>query len=94
MTARDTYNASVATALATKVASNTNNTLTAQETINVTGVNAGLNPARGASAAFDAAVRTSNATLYAARKVAEMTKQVAIQAAKDTLRATGDSHPA
>ena len=90
MTARDTYIASVKTGENSKVATNIANANTAQETINVTGVN----PARGASAALIAAVNSSNAAYAAARLNAEMVKQVAIQAAKDTLRAGGDVHPA
>jgi hypothetical protein len=95
MTARDAYQASVASAEKTKVATNQANALAAQETINGSGVNAGTNPALGVAAgsALDTATRNSNATLAAARMKAEHDKQVAIQAAKDTLRATGDLAP-
>jgi hypothetical protein len=50
MTARDAYQASVASAEKTKVATNQANALTAQETINGSGVNAGTNPALGVAA--------------------------------------------
>lgn len=93
MTSRDTYNASVVTAIVAKIASNAANATTAQETIAASGVNVGYTIQTGNFANLDSATRNANAAYAATRLKAEMVKQVAIQAAKDTLRATGDVHP-
>lgn len=94
MTARDTYVNSVATALTAKVATNVANANTHQETINASGVNAGNPTGRGAGSALMTATANANAAYAAAKLNAEMVKQIAIQAAKDTLRSTGDTAPA
>ena len=94
MTARDTYVAAVVSANLTKAATNVANSNTAQETINASGVNAGNPTGRGAGSAVMTATANANAALAAARVLAEHNKQVAIQAAKDTLRSTGDTAPA
>lgn len=94
MGARDTYISSVKTAEITKAATNSANANAAQETINASGVNAGNPTGRGAGSALMTATANANAALAAARLLAEHNKQVSIQAAKDTLRSTGDVAPA
>ncbi len=94
MTIRDTYNTSVVAATAAKVPTKAANANAHQETIAASGKNVGYNNATGNFANFDAATRNANATYAAAQLNAEMIKQIAIQAAKDTLRATGDLAPA
>lgn len=94
MTARTTYEASCVTANSTVVANHISTTNTAQESINAAGVNAGKPLARGVAAADDVTIRNANKTYLYSRMLNEMAKQVSIQSAKDTLRATGDSAPA
>jgi K+-transporting ATPase c subunit len=53
----------------------------------------GINLSRGVAdgSGLDTAVRNANATYAAARLAAEMAKQVAVENAKNVLRASGDS---
>ena len=96
MTARDTYTASVKSALATAVAAKVSNAVVAQTTRDASGCNLGILVATNSTnfAAFDTATRNANAAYYAAQILAEHNKQIAIQNAKDILRGTGDLAPA
>ena len=94
MTSRDTYTASVATAIVTKAATLFANLLTQQETINQSGCNVGYHPGSSSSSAtYDAAVKLAVQVKRDADFAAEQTKQASIAAARDTLRATGDLAP-
>lgn len=94
MTARDTYVSSVKTAATTQSAAVQSAVVTAQETVNISGVNNNNNPQRGANAAAVTAIANAGKALIAALQLAEMNKQVSVQSAKDTLRSTGDTAPA
>lgn len=89
MTDRSTYEASVKAAAPPRVVSNIANAAAHQETINAIGT-----MANGISAANDRTVRAANATYVAAKQKAAMLEQIAVQAAKDVLRAAGDTAPA
>jgi hypothetical protein len=78
----------------TRTASNESAQQAYQASVDAVGVNAGKPLARGVSAADDVTIKAASATLAAARLNAEMIKQVTIQIAKDTLRASGDTAPA
>ena len=95
MTARATYVSSVATAVATEVASKVVATATQQEAINASGVNVGYTPCNptksGATfASFQTALTNAVKANVAAVQLAAMVSQVAQSSAKDTLRSTGD----
>jgi hypothetical protein len=87
MTARDTYNASIAAATAVKLASDLKAEMVRQEAINASGCNIGTT-LQGGNAAYVAAVKTANAVKQASDLLAEQVKQSSHAAAKDTLRAT------
>jgi hypothetical protein len=93
MSARDTYIAAVKTAEVAKIAAFQAATQAHQVSVNNAGVDAGVNPAIGVAngSTLDVAIRNANAAYAAARLSAEMAKQVAIENAKNTLRATGDT---
>jgi hypothetical protein len=93
MGARETYQSSVASAEATKLATLQKATLTAQESINAVGVNAGKNPMLGVALADDATIRAANKTLQASQLSAEATKQTSINSARSILQQT-DTAPA
>ena len=94
MTSRDTYNTTVLNAGTTKTASLTNNQLVHQEAINAVGVNVGTNPQLGCSNSQIASIKAAAKAKIVADTLAEMTKQVTINVAKDTLRDSGDKAPA
>jgi hypothetical protein len=95
MSARDTYVAAVKTAAAAQIATLQVAALVAQEAINVAGVGAGASshPSLGVAngSTLDIATRNANASYAATRAKAEHDKQVAIENAKNVLRATGDT---
>jgi hypothetical protein len=93
MSNRDTFNASVKTAVVVKVATDLTNTVVQQTTINAKCADVGYNLQTGNYANLAAAVASANKAAVAAGLLAEMTKQMAIHAAKDTLRSTGDLGP-
>jgi hypothetical protein len=88
MTARDTYNSTIATATKTKVASELLNAMTQQEAINQGGVNVGYTLQNGNYANLKTAVDNANKARLAADLLAEQTKQSSHAAARDALRAT------
>ncbi len=93
MTARSTYEATIPTANATKLASDQS----AEATYNASFAAAlATYNAAGPSgfAAFDSSVKSAQRTLVASKQKNAHDQQQTIQAAKDTLRATGDVHPA
>ena len=95
MTARDTYQTTVKSAGSSKIATLTANQAAQQETINASGANVGYHPgSSSSSASYEAAVKAANIAKWNADFAAEHAKQVAINAARDTLRATGDTAPA
>jgi hypothetical protein len=77
LTARSTYESTVATSNTTLVNSNQANALTAQETINMLGAHptGGTSLAAGVSAANDAKIRTANATYIASKATAPRSNQ-------------------
>ena len=93
MTARDTFYASVKTAEATKLSTLQAAATAAQEQINVTGVNSGANPQRGASDAVIAATKAANIAYQVSQYNAHAAAAAAIAVARDTLRAGGDLNP-
>jgi len=93
MTARSSFDSSVVSANTTLVASNQSAANTAQETVNVTGVNANANPQRGASDAVMTATKNANIAYQVAKFNASQAHQAAVAVAKSTLRATGDVNP-
>jgi len=93
LSARDTFNASVASAETTKLTTFQKATNTAQESINVATINQGINPARGLTDTQIASVKAANVAFQVTAQKAEHDKQVAINNARDALRATGDVNP-
>jgi hypothetical protein len=93
MTARDTFNSTVATATKTKVATDLQNEMIRQETINAAGVGVGYTLQAGNYAALAAAVKSAIAAKLTADLAAEQTKQASHAAARDTLRNSGDLAP-
>jgi hypothetical protein len=96
MTARSVYEAATKAAETAKLPTIQLANLTHQITVNANSVDLGYssNLALGASAAQITATTNANAALAATKLLAEMTKQVAIQSARDTLRSSGDNAPA
>lgn len=95
MTARSTYESTVATASLPRVATNTANAIAHQETLNANSSSGlGTSKARGVTAAQDATIRAANVTYQVAKQAATMAEQATIQVAKDLLRSTGDTGPA
>jgi hypothetical protein len=90
LTARSTFESTVAASNPVLVASNQSAANAAQETINSVGVNAGNPTGRGVSAAADLTIRQANAAYIAAKAASAMAQQATIQVARDTLAATGD----
>jgi len=92
LTARSTYENSLATSNTTLVNSNQANALTCQETIAKLGAHpsGGTSLAAGVSAGQDATIRAANATYIAAKATACAAQQSTIAVAKNTLRNTGD----
>jgi hypothetical protein len=90
MTARDTYNATIATATKTKVATELANAMTQQEAINQSGVNVGYNLQTGNYANLKSAVDAANKARLAADFAAEQAKQASHAKARDALRDAGD----
>lgn len=93
MTARDTYNSTVATAAQTKAATLLSAEAAKQETINASGCNVGYNLQTGNYANFAAAIKSAINAKAASVAAAEATKQATIAAARDTLRNAGDVAP-
>jgi hypothetical protein len=93
MSNRDTFNASVKTAAVAAQATGVTNAITQQTTISAKCADVGYNLQTGNYANLAAAVANANKAAVAAGLLAEMTKQMAIHAAKDTLRSTGDLGP-
>jgi hypothetical protein len=92
MTARSTYESSVAAAAPVRIATNEANANAAQETISNTasGPNGSTSLATGVTLAQDKTTRAANVTYQVAKQTATMTEQATIQQARDTLTATGD----
>ena len=90
MTARDTFNASVASAQKTANATEQNNVQTAQVTIDAANTVVGYNLQTGNNANLIAATKKANAALTAARTAEEQAKQASITVARDALRSSGD----
>jgi hypothetical protein len=93
MAARDVYNTSCKNADTTRVASESANQNTYQETISASGVNVGYNNATGNNVNLITATKNANATLQANRYAAAVAKMTALDAARETLRASGDLNP-
>ena len=94
MTARETFNASVLAASATKAATLATAELTRQTTIDGSLSVVGYNLQSGSYANLAAAVASANAAKLASLYAAEQAKQAAIALARDTLRnAGGDLAP-
>jgi hypothetical protein len=93
MTARDSYNSTCKSADTTRVASENVNQNTYQETISASGVNVGYNNATGNNVNLLTATKNANATLQANRTAAAAAKMASLDAARETLRATGDLGP-
>jgi hypothetical protein len=93
MSSRDTYAASVKTAVVTQVAAVTTAETARQETITAAGCNIGYTTQSGNYANFAAAVKAANATKLAALTAAEVAKQAAVAVARDALRTAGDFAP-
>jgi hypothetical protein len=93
MAARDNYNTSCKNADITRVASEIANLNTYQETIAASGVNVGYNNATGNNVNLITATNNANKTLQANRAAAAAAKMASIDAARETLRATGDLGP-
>jgi hypothetical protein len=93
MTARTTFEASVKTATAAKVASDLADATLAQETINQSGVNVGYNLQTGSYSALKTAVDNARKTALSNGLLREQTKQAALMVARDLLRDSGDRAP-
>jgi hypothetical protein len=94
MTVRDTYNASVVTAVTKRIATLQGAANTAQESINAVGVNVGANPQLGCSDSQIAAIKAANVQYQVTKAKAGHDEHAAIQVAKDLLRSQGDFAPA
>jgi hypothetical protein len=96
MGAREVYQAACKAAEVARLATVQSATLTHQITVDNAGINVGNHPSRGVAdgSTLDLQTRAANASLAATRMLAEMTKQVAIQNARDVLRNSGDLGPA
>jgi hypothetical protein len=93
MAPRDTYIASVATAAKTRVATDLTNVVAFQATVDAQQANVGLGSYVSNNASLVTATKNANAALLAAR-IAETAAQMAsMDAARETLRATGDLNP-
>jgi hypothetical protein len=93
MTARDTYTASVKAAASVQAASLVANEGAKQTTIDASKSVVGYTLQTGNMANLQASVTAANKAKFAADFAAEQTKQAAIAAARETLRATGDLAP-
>jgi hypothetical protein len=87
-TARQTYAASVAAAVATKVVTDLQNELVRQESINAQRGVVGLQLQNGNSSLVTA-IKNANTAKLNADLAAEMAKQAAIAVARDALRTAG-----
>jgi hypothetical protein len=92
MTARDTHNATVATAAKTLQVSNLNAELVRQEACNASGCNIGTT-LQGGNSAYVAAVKAANSAKLASDYAAEAARQASVAKARDTLRNSGDLGP-
>jgi Spy/CpxP family protein refolding chaperone len=92
MSNRDTYNASVAAATLTKAAAVASADAASHSTIDAAGVNAGLVLQNGNAAYVTATQAAAKAKLDAIYK-AEQARQASFDAARETLRGTGDLGP-
>jgi hypothetical protein len=90
---RDTFNSSVKTAVATEVATKLTNEIVRQTTVDASASVAGYNLQTGNYANLKTAHDNARKAKLAADMLAEQTKQAALAAARDTLRATGDLAP-
>jgi hypothetical protein len=95
MTSRDTYNASLKSAAATKTVSLTANEIARQTAVDAQTSVVGYRPgvSLGSSSNLEAAVKTANQAKWDADFAAEQVKQAAHAVARDTLRAAGDLAP-
>jgi hypothetical protein len=93
VTSRTTYETSVAGVGATWTSSVNAADLTLQESVNLTGVNAGANPQLGASSSQISSLKTAIAARLASRDAADRAKQATLAVARDTLRTAGDLAP-
>jgi hypothetical protein len=93
-TARDTYNAAVQAAEKKKAATLAGATNTHQETVAASKHNVGYNNATGNFANLDSATKTANTAFQTTAQQAGHDAQVAINNARATLQATGDTGPA
>jgi acetaldehyde dehydrogenase (acetylating) len=93
MTARTTFEGSVATVGPTKINSVNAAELVRQEAINAVGVNVGANMQLGASNSQIASVKAAIAAKLASQDAADRAAQATYDAARQTLRATGDTGP-
>jgi len=91
LTARQTYQTSVANAEATARTTIAAAATTCQEAINAAGDNQGLNPQLGAGAAIIAKIATAQANFAASANAANATCNATKAAARETLRASGDT---
>jgi hypothetical protein len=93
MSARDTYNASIASANSSKTVALNVAAMVAQTTIDAALTVVGYTQQTGNYAALAAAVAASNLAKSVAVYAAEVAKQAAHDLARETLRATGDLGP-
>jgi hypothetical protein len=93
VTARDTYIASVKTAVATKVTTELTNEVVRQTTVDASASVVGYNLQTGNYANFATAVKNATAAKLASDIAAEKTKQASQMVAKDLLRDSGDRAP-
>jgi hypothetical protein len=91
MSNRDTFNASIKTAGATKLASDLTNEVARQTTIDAQ--RAGYTLQTGSYSALKAAYDSAAKAKIAADIAAEAAKNASIMVARDTLRDTGDRAP-
>jgi hypothetical protein len=92
MGARDTHNATVATATKTLVTTLTLNESVRQEACNASGCNIGTT-LQGGNFAYVAAVKAANLAKLASDYAAEAARQASLAKARDTLRDSGDLGP-
>jgi hypothetical protein len=93
VTARTTFESSVASAGAAKTATLASNVAQLQATISAAGVDQGKNPQLGCDNALTAAIKAAAAAKQNADAAAEASRQSSISAAREALRATGDLGP-
>jgi hypothetical protein len=93
MTARDTFNASVASAEKSKLNTIAAAETTRQATVDISNSFVGYNLQTGTFSSYQAAVTAANNAKIAALAAAEAAKQSAVAVARHTLQSTGDVNP-